>query len=127
MSPFNAFARLPAGSVDALLTVRRTPVIRSWPLKPALAGAVSGNKAEHSLAIIGLCGSDGAVEKVRVGSLWQRATDLTTGVELGEGWAVAEADFPTQRRHSKAHPKALSHRPISLAGKPVSFAQARLE
>ena len=91
---------LPAGSVDALLTVRRAPVVRPWPFKPAFTEAISGNKAEHSLAIVGLGGSEGAVEKARVGSLWQRAIDLTTGVALGEAWALAEANLPTQRRHS---------------------------
>lgn len=58
--------------------------------------------------------------------------DLTTGrfTETGkdaEGGGGAHGAFPTQRRHSKASPRARSQRPISLGGSPASFAHARFE
>lgn len=93
--------------------------------------AVSSMEAELSLTVTGgwLMESDGE-EMVMFNddSLWQRMKALLADDK--DCCAVMEsvqADLPTQRRHSKADPRALSHRPISLGGRPESFAHARFE
>ena len=58
--------------------------------------------------------------------------DLTTGrfTEVGRaagGTGAEYGTFPTQRRHSKASPRARSQRPISLGGNPASFAHVQFE
>jgi hypothetical protein len=60
-------------------------------------------------------------------SLWQRIAALLAAGGCGELVAAAQAALSTQRRHSKAYPRARSQRPISLGGRPESFTHVRFE
>ena len=50
-------------------------------------------------------------------------------VDIGadEVEAAEDGTLPTQRRHSRALPRARLQRPISRGGRPESLAQARFE
>jgi hypothetical protein len=112
--------------------IRRFPV-DPWAgtVNPPLATtAVSGTNAELSPIVAGgwlTVSDDEEIVMLRELSLWQRITALLAAGGCGEFIAAAQAVLPTQRRHSKADPRALSQRPISLGGRPDSLAHARFE
>jgi hypothetical protein len=61
-------------------------------------------------------------------SLWLLTTVRAEASAVGEGVEAEEEAgdgvLPTQRRHSRALPRARSQQPISRGGRPESFAQA---
>ena len=112
------------------MIMRRVPVEPWGTINPPLAtAAASGTNAKLSPIVAGgwLMGEDGEdIVMLRELSLWQRITALLAG-GCGELIVAAQAVLPTHKRHSKADPRARSQRPISLGGRPESFAHARFE